>query len=325
MLDRPYRGACMPIKFSCVMDTPAKFQHQTLLWALTLLERGGLRPEDLVVHAMEGTPSKQVELLRTLGIQVVPVRRYSRVHPFLNKLRQLDSETLRGADHVVLSDTDLAFRAPVGPWIGGDRPRIKIVDVANPPLQIWRALFKAAGFSAAPRAALTSLDGVETYANNCNGGLYILPQAVFAALRTAWPRWVEWVLGQRRILGRFQGHVSQISFALAMEEMGIEVDLLPLALNFPTNFPLSYLAGKDVMPAVIHYHANLDRMGNLAPIGLEEVDAAIGEINALIASCADTPLMEAYRNQIAVANRFPARAQHQIRRVVRRLRKIARI
>jgi hypothetical protein len=133
------------------------------------------------------------------------------------------------------------------------------------------------------------------------------------------------VLGQRRILGRFQGHVSQISFALAMEEMGIEVDLLPLALNFPTNFPLSYLAGKDVMPAVIHYHANLDRMGNLAPIGLEEVDAAIGEINALIASCADTPLMEAYRNQIAVANRFPARAQHQIRRVVRRLRKIARI
>src|ERR1041385_356629 len=151
MLDRPYRGDCMPIKFSCVMDTPAKFQHQTLLWALTLLERGGLRPEDLVVHAMEGTPSKQVELLRTLGIQLVPVRRYSRVHPFLNKLRQLDSETLRGADHVVLSDTDLAFRAPVGPWIGGDRPRIKIVDVANPPLQIWRARLKAAGFFAPPR------------------------------------------------------------------------------------------------------------------------------------------------------------------------------
>jgi len=325
MLDRPGFGGRMPIKFSCVMDTPVRFQHQTLLWSLTLLERGGMRPEDLVVHAVEGTPRKQIDLLRGLGIQVDPVRRYSSVHPFLNKLRQLESETLRAADHVILSDTDLAFCAPIDPWIAGDRPRIKIVDIANPPLPIWRTLFKAAGFSAAPRAALTSLDGVETYANNCNGGLYILPQAIFGALRTAWPRWVEWVLGQRHILGRFQTHVSQISFALAMEEMAIEVDLLPLALNFPTNFPPTRLAGKDVAPVVIHYHANLDRMGNLATIGLEKVDAAIGEINALIARRADTPLMQAYRNQVALANGFPARAQHQIRRVVRRLRKIARV
>ncbi len=315
----------MPFKFSCVMDTPVKFQHQTLLWALTLLERARLRPENLVVHAVEGTPQKQIELLRGLGIQVDPVRRYSRAHPFLNKLRQLESETLRAADHVVLSDTDLAFCAPITSWIEGDRPRIKIVDIANPPLPIWRNLFKAAGFSGSPRAALTSLDGLETYANNCNGGLYILPRAVFAQLRTAWPRWVEWVLGQRPILGRFQMHVSQISFALAMEEMGIEVDLLPLALNFPTNFPLTYLAGKDVAPAVIHYHANLDRAGNLAPIGLEKVDAAIRETNAFMASRADSPLMQAYRREIAIANGLPARAQHQLRRVARKLQKMARL
>ncbi len=313
----------MSIKISCVMDTPAKFQHQTLLWALTLLERGGRRPEDLVVHTVEGAPRQQIELLRSLGIQVTSVRRYSRVHPFLNKLRQLESEALSAADHVVLSDTDVAFCAPIGPWIAGDRPRIKIVDVANPPLAMWRTLFKAAGLSASPRAALTSLDGIETYANNCNGGLYILPQPVFATLRTAWPRWVEWVLRQRSILGRFQTHVSQISFALAMEEMGIEVDLLPLALNFPTNFPLAYLAGKDLAPVVIHYHARLERTGNLATIGLAKVDAAIREINALLANHADTALMQAYRRQVAIANGLPARAQHQVSRVVRRLRKIA--
>ena len=313
----------MSIKFSCVMDTPAKFQHQTLLWALTLLERGGRRPDDLVVHAVEGTPRPQIELLRSLGIQVASVARYSRVHPFLNKLRQLESEALSAADHVVLTDTDLAFCAPIDPWIAGERPRIKIVDIANPPLAMWRTLFKAAGLSGSPRAALTSLDGVETYANNCNGGLYILPQPVFTALRTAWPRWVEWVLGQRSILGRFQTHVSQISFALAMEEMGIEVDLLPLTLNFPTNFPLSYLADKDTTPVVIHYHSKLDRTGNLAAIGLAKVDAAIRETNALMANNAGTAPMQAYRRQIAVANGLPARAQHQVRRVVRRLRKIA--
>src|SRR5262249_8139012 len=159
--------------------------------------------------------------------------------------------------------TDLAFQGAVAPWVSGDRPRLKIVDIANPPIDIWRALFKAAGLSAPPRPALTSLDGIETYANNCNGGLCILPREVFHALAGTWPRWTEWVLRQGKVLGRYKTHVFQISFALAMEELGLKVDLLPLSLNFPTNLPVPNLAEKDVEPVVVHYHANLDRVGNL--------------------------------------------------------------
>jgi hypothetical protein len=81
----------MSVKYSCVMDTPAKFQHQALLWALTLVCRGGQAPENLVVHAVEGTSQKQIDLLRSFGVQVPIVSRYSSVHPFLNKLRQLES------------------------------------------------------------------------------------------------------------------------------------------------------------------------------------------------------------------------------------------
>ncbi len=315
----------MPIKYSCVMDTPARFQHQTLLWALTLLQRGGQPPGNLVVHAVEGASQRQIGLLRDLGIQVDVVRRYSAVHPFLNKLRQLESETLRAADHVVLCDTDLAFCAPIDSWVSGERPRIKIVDVANPPLAIWKTLFSAAGFSAPPRPALTSLDGIETYANNCNGGLAILPRAVFAAVPSTWPRWVEWVLRQGSVLGRFRTHVFQISFALAMEELGIAVDLLPLALNFPTNLPVPGLADLDVDPAVIHYHGNLDSAGRLNPIGLPKVDAAIAATNALMADQAGSALMQDYRRRIAQANGMPERARAQFGRVVRKLRKTARI
>jgi hypothetical protein len=315
----------MPIKFSCVMDTPARFQHQTLLWALTLLQRGGQPPGNLVVHAVEGASQRQIGLLRDLGIQVDVVRRYSAVHPFLNKLRQLESETLRAADHVVLCDTDLAFCTPIDSWIAGERPRIKIVDVANPPLAMWKMLFNAAGFSAPPRPALTSLDGIETYANNCNGGLAILPRAVFAALPAAWPRWVEWVLRQRNILGRFRTHVFQISFALAMEEMGVAVDLLPLALNFPTNLPVPGLAAHDVDPAVIHYHGNLDAAGRLNTIGLPKVDSAIAATNALMAGQAQSVLMQDYRRRVDQANGMAEHARTQLGRVVRKLRKTARI
>ena len=314
----------MPIKYSCVMDTPAKFQHQTLLWALTLLDRGGQPPGNLVVHAVEGTPYDQVGLLRDLGIRVDVVRRYSTLHPYLNKLRQLESEALRSCDHVVLCDTDLVFCAPIDSWVTGERPRVKIVDVANPPLAIWKTLFSAAGFSVPPRPALTSLDGIETYANNCNGGLYILPQAIFAALSTAWPRWAEWVLCQGNTLGRFRTHVSQISFALAMEEMGVEVDLLPLSLNFPTNLRFANLADRDMDPAVIHYHANLDRAGRLASIGLPKVDAAIAATNTLMTNRAEAPLMQAYGQLIGRATSPRERARMQIRRAVRKLGKLAR-
>ena len=313
----------MSIKYSCVLDTPAKFQHQVLLWALTLVRCGGQAPENLVVHAIEGASPSQLDLLRRFGIQVVVVRRYSRIHPFLNKLQQLESEILRAADHVVLCDTDLAFCSPIDAWVVGDRPRIKIVDIANPPLQVWRALFAAAGFSALPRPAVTSLDGMETYANNCNGGLCILPRAVFHALARSWPRWIEWVLRQGRILGRFRTHVFQISFALAMEELGIQVDLLPLALNFPTNLKIPNLAAYDVAPAVIHYHSNLDSAGLLRPIGLAGVDAAVGAINALIAAEAGSPLIREYRARVAQANGLPALAQAQAGRVFRKIGKLA--
>jgi hypothetical protein len=312
----------MSIKYSCVMDTPGKFQHQALLWALTLVRRGGQAPENLIVHAVEGTSQKQIDLLRSFGVQVPIVPRYSSVHPFLNKLRQLESETLRAADHVVLCDTDLAFCSPIDAWVVGDRPRVKIVDIANPPLQLWQMLFAAAGLAARPRPAATSLDAAETYANNCNGGLYILPRAIFHALRDIWPRWVEWVLRQRKILGRFRTHVSQISFGLAMEELGVQVDLLPLALNFPTNLKVPNLATHDVTPAVIHYHSNLDRAGFLRPIGLPRVDAAAGDVNALIAAEASGPLMREYSGHVAQANGLPALVHTQAGRVIRKVRKL---
>jgi hypothetical protein len=313
----------MSTKYSCVMDTPAKFQHQALLWALTLVRRGGQAPENVIVHAVEGTPQNQIELLRSFGVQVFVVPRYSSVHPFLNKLRQLESETLRAADYVVLCDTDLVFCSPIDAWVVGDRPRVKIVDIANPPLQMWQMLFTAAGLSKPPRPAVASLDGTQTYANNCNGGLYILPRAVFNTLPHVWPRWVQWVLRQGKILGRYRTHVSQISFGLAMEELGIEVDLLPLALNFPTNLKVPNLAMHDTVPAVIHYHANLDRAGLLRPIGLPRLDAAVAEVNALIEAESGIPLMQGYRRRVAQANGLPALARAQTGRVIRKIRKLA--
>jgi hypothetical protein len=109
-----------------------------------------------------------------------------------------------------------------------------------------------------------------------------------------------------------------------MEEMGIAVDLLPLALNFPTNLPVRGLANHDVDPAVIHYHGNLDSAGRLNPIGLPKVDAAIVATNALMADQAQSALMQDYHRRIDQANGVGERARTQLSRVLRKLRKTAR-
>ena len=103
------------------------------------------------------------------------------------------------------------------------------------------------------------------------------------------------------------------------------VDLLPLALNFPTNLPVPGLADHDVDPAVIHYHGNLDSAGRLNPIGLPKVDSAIAATNSLMADQAASALMKDYRRRIEQANGMPERARMQLGRVVRKLRKTARI
>ncbi len=89
------------------------------------------------------------------------VPRCGAVFPFLNKLRQLETPALRDGNHIGLCDTDLAFASSIDDWIVGDRPRNKIVDIANPPRAIWQPLFTAAGFGRSPRPAKTFLDARE--------------------------------------------------------------------------------------------------------------------------------------------------------------------
>jgi hypothetical protein len=115
--------------------------------------------------------------------------------------------------------------------------------------------------------------------NHCDSGLIILPRSLLDTLPAVWARWVGWTWRQGRLLGRFRIHCFQISLALALMELGIDVDHLPLGLHFPTDVKTPHPAARDVSPSVVHYYGNLDRLGNLGPTGLPQVDAALRQIN----------------------------------------------
>src|SRR6266550_4676354 len=192
--------------YSCVCDVPAKYRSQTLVWVRTLLELAGRSPEELVVH-MIGTDRDFERALEEYEVTVVHVPAFDTRRPYSNKLVQLTSEALRECDFAVLCDCDLAFCDDISAWVTGDAVRAKLVDLANPPLEYWRRLFREAGFAHAPAGVHPTHEGIATYANNLNGGLYILPAQAFEELARAWPRWRAWTVKRETLLGPYAVHV----------------------------------------------------------------------------------------------------------------------
>jgi SAM-dependent methyltransferase len=72
-------------------------------------------------------------------------------------------------------------------------------------------------------------------------------------------------------------HIDQVSFALAMRDLGATVQLLDIAWNYPTNVPPDALP--DITPQIIHYHAELTSGRKLKTVGLNKPDQEITKLN----------------------------------------------
>lgn len=273
------------VVYSCVVDQSPLFRYQSLIWYLTLRELGGVRPDQMVVHVVNGTEPGHSDLLRDLGVSVVPVKRFDRRNGFANKLRQLESEALRDADRVVLCDCDLAFCRDISNEIGGPELAGRVVDLGLPEYREWVDLQRAAGLRGRllPRPSFANR---WTYAYNFNGGFLVVPAEWFDTLGKAWPRWLLWLLDgaghvpEAKEVLRF---ADQVSLGLTILELDIPVREVPASMNLTTVVPMfeTYL-GALSDPLVLHYHDLLDAPGLLKETGALAIDQAIGVVNQLL-------------------------------------------
>jgi trehalose 2-sulfotransferase len=294
------------VLYSCVVDKPPRITYQSLIWVLTLTRLAGLAPEQLVVHAVEGTDPDHLVLLQSLGVRVVPVARFDERNVYANKLRQLTTGALADASTAVLSDCDLAFAGDIAPFIRGDVIRARAVGAGLPTMQGWRRLISIAGLTRELRLARSAQTLVWTCVQNLNGGLLVIPRRFHDQLAEAWPRWFGWVLDHGDELAadvnRFAG---QVSFGLALIELGLPVGWMPVNTNFPykaadENFP--YKAAEatpagTTFPLVIHYHKHLTGDGRLKEVGVPAVDEYVAKVNELLDRPASRDILEvALRN-----------------------------
>jgi hypothetical protein len=271
-----------PATYACLLDVKPKFVYQLWVWVTTLLDEAGVPPSDLYVHVVRrghGFEPAVEAYLRERGVRYGYVEPYGNGH-FQNRMRQLENPVLREREYAVLCDTDLAFLAPLDPWIGLGGVCAKEVDVPNPPLPQLEELFRRAGFDRFPATTRCTVDDGETFVSNCNGGVWILRTELFDELARRWPRWLQWTSWQRDLLGVHIFHVMQIAFALTLWEMGEPVVPLPAVANFPTNAPPERYERQGEAPLVLHYHEMVTAGGLLAEVGAPHVDARIAAVNA---------------------------------------------
>ncbi len=269
--------------FSCVVDKPPFLVYQSLIWVLTLTRLAGIAPQQLVVHVVEGTDSGHLEVLRSLGVRVVPVARYDERNVYTNKLRQLTDGALADADTAVLCDCDIAFTEDVTPFTRGGVIRGRSVGAGVPTLVGWRRLTEVAGLTRELRLARAAGAKLTwTCAQNLNGGLLAVPRLFHDPLAEVWPRWFEWILDHGDDLAadvkRFAG---QVSFGLSLLELELPVGQMPVTTNFPLGRAKGSFTG-STPPFGLHYHQALTHEGRLVETGVPAVDAAIAKVNALL-------------------------------------------
>lgn len=269
----------MRLIYSLVVDAAPRFGQQASILVRSLLATGVVAGQ-IHVHLTPDARARP-ELVASLTAYGVVLHD---LIPFLdrsycNKLMQLDALPFRDADCVALCDADLAFLTSLETVARTDVVRAKPVDLPNPPLALLEDIRAICGLNGNPRLVRTSCDEAMTWIFNCNGGLYLLPSSLVPAIAASWQRHAITLHAQRQILGRYAHHIDQVSFAMAMLELGLDIHPLPIEDNFPLHLADRFPLNAAIMPRVLHFHGLHEDDDRLLPTGHASLDRAVHMIN----------------------------------------------
>ena len=269
--------------FSCVVDDDPRFHLDALRWFASLTTIAGVDPRDLIVHVVGTDGSDALTYLRSRGVTMRAVEAFDARSPHCNKVAGALRLAREGLGRpVVLCDTDIVvledprtLDIPLGS-IGG-----KVVDTPVPPIEVLHDIFAAAGIAAPPTTPLPWGENQVTVAGNNNGGLYLIPAPVLPVLAPAWETWARWLLDRRELLLDWTFHLDQVAMVLALTAEGIASEQLDVRWNTPTH-DLRRIPRNAPVPAVIHYHQEIDREGCIRLTGFPSIDQQVERANESI-------------------------------------------
>lgn len=219
---------------ACVVDRHPRFFVESVLWAHCVARHLPKSRFRAVVYFVEQVPPELGAWLASKGIDSATSDVMVPGAPRCNKIAALlDDHT---TDYVLVSDVDLFFIADPSPLFRSGAIRAMPNNACNPPGWVFKNIFEACGMDIPFRPGVSLYrssqhGGRESHINNVSAGLVGVPRAKSRAFAAAWKRWAQWLTDRQALMDRWSFHTAQISFCLAVEEFGEDVEFLPPQAN----------------------------------------------------------------------------------------------
>jgi len=273
----------MNFKFSCVVDNKPIFKAQAYIFINSLLELADIKPQDIYVHTTKKEKDDFYDWLDNKKVNVIEICAFDERNPYCNKLKQLATfQDMDDFDYVFLLDCDIAVVSLEGLNLEADIYS-KVVDFPNPSYEVLQNIFNAAKVTSLKQVTVNFAQNEKdlTDANNANGGVYIISNKIIKPLAKEWIDFANWSLDHIELYtANYAKHVDQVSFALALNKLGIESNNLDIKWNFPTHVKKDLLP--DIHPNIIHFHSSINEHMQLKKVDLKNVDEQIEKVNEVI-------------------------------------------
>lgn len=272
------------LAIGCVTEPTPKFLNQTILLLQTLRHFGGSVAQcDFYVGSTGRIPDEYMDELIRYSPNIFYCER-NLEHPHSNKLHFLEyimsEDMIKEYTHIMLLDCDTVICGDFAEYVRRTTSvSAKYADKAGVPSQLFRKIFKKFNIAWPGLTAVSDIDAVPM-PPYYNAGVMIF---TYDALKSLLPTWLYYnsIIITTKALHPRQFFTDQVSFAVAIAELGIKVTNLPPKMNYPTHFPVGMYPDtyQDVFPLIIHHHNKLDDHGGLMSLPFEGVKLKIREIN----------------------------------------------
>lgn len=280
--------------YSCVVDSQPIFYFQAWNLINSLIGRANVHASQIYVNCTTDVEQFFLDEIEKLGCNIHRIERFGDGR-YCNKIAQLDNEIFRDSECIFLLDADMVVLGEIQNLYVPSKICGKIVDLPNPEIGLLKEIYDLAGFNTYPKACPVDCAEGDTFYNNLNGGLYVVPGDLVKPLTEKWRKWALFLLSNIKILedaGK-QDHVDQISFSMATHDLNIEISNLPKKYNYPVHLSIR----NSGHPVVLHYHRCISRLGLITSNGECDQDylSAIDDANCIIAESFNNKIFWSFR------------------------------
>jgi adenylyl-sulfate kinase len=273
--------------YSFIVDADPKTAYKGYYLSKSLIEHGCDHAADVNVQFTREVGAGTRALFDKLGCTLHDLQRFGDART-CNKIAQLANLHPIDFDHAVLLDSDMIAIADPRPYLSYDALTAKVVDLAQPPLEVLEEIARLAGMQGLPPIGTVDAAYLPTYTGHCDSAFFCVPKAYAVKVDQAWRRWALWLLDHMEPLTRTgtQHRVDQVSMWLAITMDRIPYRAAPSNINYhlhPDGDHRYFDANSGIV--LLHYSdASLNAVGKVEPRGrLNELEQrAVAKANAQI-------------------------------------------